>query len=87
MGEKYDLSDFDYGVIVDWFQTVSLSILETADLLGFSHNSFYSEWCGKTTNEKTSSEQQFYGLKRLDDERGQRIMRRLELTERLRTVR
>ena len=36
MGKKYDLSDFDLGMIVGARQG-GLSISETADLLGFSH--------------------------------------------------
>ena len=53
MMKKCDLSGFDRGMIVGVRQG-GLSILETADLLGFSrtsHNRVCREWCEK---QKTS---------------------------------
>ena len=66
MGKKYDLSDCDRGIIAGARQG-GLSILEIADLLGFSHTTVSRvcrEWC-KKNNKKTSSEQQFCGQKHL----------------------
>ena len=57
MGKKCDLSVFDRGMIVGARQG-DLSISETADLLGFSEN-------GLRSLQKTSSEYQFCGQKRV----------------------
>ena len=49
IGEKYDLSDFDHGMIVGARQG-DLSISETADHLGFSLTTVSrvcKEWCEK----------------------------------------
>ncbi|KAJ8411416.1 hypothetical protein AAFF_G00174220 [Aldrovandia affinis] len=69
MGKKCDLSDFYRGMIVGARQG-GVSISETADLVGFSRTTVsrvYREWCEK---QKTSSERQFSGRKRLVNESG-----------------
>ena len=61
---------------------VGLSILETADFLGFSGTTVLRvcrEWCEK---QKTSSEQQFSRQKHLVNERGQRRRARLVKADR-----
>ncbi len=76
MGKKGDLSDFERGMVVG-ARRADLSILKTADLLGFSHttiSSVFREWSEK---EKISSERQLWGWKCLVDVRVQWIMGRL----------
>ncbi len=69
-----------------WFQTASLSISKTADLLVFSRSTIsrvYREWSEK---EKISSERQLCGWKWFVDVRGQRRMGRLVRDDRKTTV-
>ncbi len=85
MGKKWDLSDFECGMVVI-ARRAGLSISKTADLLGFSRSTIsrvYREWFEK---EKISSERQLCGPKYLDDVRGQRRMNRLVRDDRKATV-
>uniref|UniRef100_A0A9J8AJH1 Uncharacterized protein n=1 Tax=Cyprinus carpio carpio TaxID=630221 RepID=A0A9J8AJH1_CYPCA len=84
MGKKGDLSDCERMVVGS--RRAGLSILKTADLLGFSHitiSKVYREWSEK---EKISSERQLCGIKCLVDIRGQRRMDRLVRDDRKATV-
>ncbi len=85
MGKKGDLSDFERGMVVG-ARRADLSILKTADLLGFSHttiSSVFREWSEK---EKIYSERQLWAWKCLVDVRGQRRMGRLVRDDRKATV-
>ena len=76
MGKKYDLSEFNSGMIVGATQG-NLSISETADLLGFSHTTVSRSENGAKKKKKTFSEQQFCRQKHLVNKRGQRRRVRL----------
>jgi len=76
MRKKGDLSNLDRGMVVG-ARWASLSISQSAQLLGFSHTTIsrvYKEYFEKG---KTSSKRQSCGLKSLVDARGQKRMGRL----------
>lgn len=85
MGKTCDLSSFDRGMIVGARRAGS-SVSVTAKLLGFSRTTVsrvYTEWCQK---QKTSSQRQLCGRKRLVDERGQRRIAQMVESDRKATV-
>ncbi len=85
MGKRWDLSDFEHGMIVG-ARRAGLSISKTTDLLRFSCTTIsrvYREWSEK---EKISREQQLCRRKCLVDVRGQMRMGRLVRDDRKATV-
>uniref|UniRef100_A0A9J8AX61 Transposase Tc1-like domain-containing protein n=1 Tax=Cyprinus carpio carpio TaxID=630221 RepID=A0A9J8AX61_CYPCA len=85
MGKKGDLSNFERGMVVG-ARRASLSISQSAQLLGFLRTTIsrvYKELCEKG---KTSSMRQSCGRKYLVDARGQRRMGRLIQADRRATL-
>ncbi|CAN9503809.1 unnamed protein product [Ophioblennius macclurei] len=76
MGKSRDLSEFERGTIVG-ARRAGCSITQTVNLLEFSRTAVsrvYREWCDK---QKTSSQRQGCGRKRLVDESGERRLERM----------
>ena len=85
MGKKYDLSNFDCGMI-DGVRNSGLSISRNCRSPGISCTTV-SRVCRKwSEKQKTSSEQQFCGQKNIVNERGQRRRARLVKADRKMTV-
>ena len=83
MGKKWDLSDFERGMVVG-ARRAGLSILEIVDLLGFSCTTIsrvYRELCKKVRKYPV-----MFGPKCLVDVRGQRRMGRQVRDDRKATV-
>ena len=76
--KRCDPSDCHCGMVVGAKQG-GLSISETADLLGFSHTTV-SRVCNECCGNKTSSEQQFWGHKRIGNERARLVKAGRKLT-------
>ncbi len=85
MGKKGYLSDFERGMVVG-ARGAGLSILKTADLLGFSRTTISRVYRELSEKEKISSQWQLCGRKCLVDVRGQRRMDRLARDDRKATV-
>ncbi len=85
MGKTKDLSAFERGMVVG-ARRAGLSVSRTATLLGFSCSTVSRVYQGWSTTQRTSSQRQASGRKRLIDERGQRRLTRIVQSNRRATV-
>ena len=85
MSKTKDLSAFERGMVVG-ARRAGLSVSRTATLLGFSRSTVSRVYQGWSTTQRTSSQRQASGRKRLIDERGQRRLTRIVQSNRRATV-